>query len=331
MNLDHLPRVPLAHLPTPLERLPRMGAALGGLDLWAKRDDCTGLAGGGNKTRKLEFLAAEALNQGADALVTAGGTQSNHVRQTVAAAARLGLRAEVILERIHPIAAPAYDTGGNLLLDHLLGAVVHDVAPDADMDEAGEALCEQLRAEGRRPYWVPVGGSNPLGAMGYAICGMELAEQLRSAGIDRATIVQATGSAGTQAGLLTGLAAAGYDARVDAFCVSRSGDEQRAKVLGLLGPTLDFAGLAGAVADDAVHCDGGHVGDGYGIPTDGMREALALAASSEGLLLDPVYTGKAMAGLIAGSRAGRYAEDETVVFLHTGGQAALFGYLDDAI
>ncbi len=331
MDLSRFPRVRLAHLPTRLERLPRLGAVLGGLDLWVKRDDCTGLAGGGNKTRKLEFLIADALHQGADTIVTAGGTQSNHVRQTVAAAMRLGLRADVVLERIHPIHDPAYDASGNLLLDRLLGAIVHDAPAGADVDAVGADVCARLRADGHKPYWVPVGGSNPVGALGYIGCGLELAGQLRDAGIANATIVHATGSTGTQAGLLTGLAAAEYPARIDGFCVSRPGPEQQAKVAALLKATLEFAGMRGAVTTDAVHCDGDHVGDGYGIPTPGMREALSLAARHEGLLLDPVYTGKAMAGLIAGARSGRYRATETVIFLHTGGQAALFSYLDSML
>lgn len=319
------PRQGLAQLPTPFERLNRLAGRLGAGEIWIKRDDLTGLAFGGNKTRKLEFLIADAKRQGATVIVTAGGMQSNHVRQTAAAAAKLGFACEAVVEDLRPEDA-TYNESGNALLDRLFGAKLRPIEKGGDVEAAlGEAE-ERLKADGEKPYVIPVGGSNPLGALGYAVAGIELAEQMRAVGADRARIYVATGSGGTQAGLLLGLHAAGMTGvTVEGICVSRDGDAQRALVTELMQETARFLKLDPPPAD-AVRCDGGFVGPGYGEETDEMKSAVHLLAGTEGVLLDPVYSGKAMAGLLAHVSARKAARDQPVVFLHTGGQPALFAY-----
>ncbi len=326
MDLSVFPRLRFAHLPTPLEPMPGLGAELGLDNLWVKRDDCTGLATGGNKTRKLEFLAAEAQAQGADTLVTAGGLQSNHCRQTAAVAARLGLDCVLVLEDSVPLADASYLHSGNRLLDRLLGAKLRQVAAGTDLERAVEGICRQLEARGHRPYAIPVGGSNPVGALGYVDCALELLAQAaeRRLRIDR--IVVASGSAGTQAGLLAGLHGAGASIPVTGISVSAEKGEQEGKVFGLAQATGAHLGIE-PPPWRSVLVDDRFVGPGYGLPTPGTLAAVKLAARREGLLLDPVYTGKAMAGLLALARAGEIAPDERVVFLHTGGAAGLFAYL----
>jgi len=305
-------RVPLAHLPTPIEPMDRLGAALGLAPgaLWVKRDDCTGLAGGGNKARKLEYLCAEAIADGCDTLVTGGGRQSNHVRMTVAAANRLGLGCTVVLAGGRP-SRPT----GNVLLDHLLGAdiVWVDDAGYYATETAIDDTCARLRADGRRPYAMPIGGASVTGALGYVAAADELVGQLPDVDL----VVTADGSGGTHAGLVAGL-----------------GDHER--VLGVdVGTRPDLAERvpekAAEIAARAgrpeptrrLQLDRDHFGAGYGAPTDASREGLDLAARCEGLVLDPVYTGKAMAGLIAAARRGDLA-GRRIVFLHTGGMPALF-------
>ncbi|KAF1050006.1 D-cysteine desulfhydrase family protein [Xylophilus sp.] len=321
-------RFPLAHQPTPLEPLPRLSALLGGPRLHVKRDDCTGLAFGGNKARKLEFLVADALAQGADMLVTVGALQSNHARMTAAAAARAGLRCGLVLEDRQPDAPEDYRASGNAWLNGFFGAeVVAWRAPQAG-DAVLGAYLDGQRAQGRKPYAIPGGGSSPLGALGYAVAGRELATQARDVGLDLRAVALATGSGGTQAGLLAGLALAGALPRVavTGHCVSRAADVQAAKVRALVRETCGLLGLDAAAAEAAVRADDRQVGPGYAAPTDAMREAVRLLAETEGILLDPVYTGKAFAGLVADVRAGRWPRDADVVFLHTGGAPGLFGH-----
>ncbi|MBO6521697.1 MAG: D-cysteine desulfhydrase [Rhodospirillales bacterium] len=322
--LDRFGRVSLAFTPTPLEHLANFTKALGGPDIWIKRDDCTGFALGGNKVRKLEFLMAEAQSKGATAIVTAGGTQSNHVRQTAAAASRLGMECHAVLERVRTDAL--YETNGNLLLDHMFGAVPHFVEKDADMDAAMDALVGDLTAKGETVYAVPVGGSNSLGALGYVSCAFELAGQLREAGVHPGLIVHASGSAGTQAGLLVGLALAGLEIAVVGMCVSRAAGAQQEKVSALVAATCDLIGRPDLADVIEVNCDGAYVGPGYGVETPEMADAVRMLARTEGIFLDPVYTGKAMAGLIDYARTGKLAGTGPVLFLHTGGTPALFVY-----
>ena len=306
--------------------MPRMSEALAGPRLWVKRDDCTGLAGGGNKTRKLEYLLAEALDAGADCVLTTGALQSNHARQTAAAAAKLGLECHLMLEEEVNRTDADYRGSGNLLIDRLCRAHLHRYPGNSDMPLALETLAEKLRAEGRRPCVIPVGGSSARGALGYARCAQELLQQSRMLGIDLDLVVHASGSAGTQAGLIAGFAALGAEVPVLGICVSRPAAEQEEKVMGLVAETLHLLEVSAPFPRQRVRANGDYVGEGYGIPTPGMIDAVKLAARLEGLLLDPVYTGKAMAGLIDLVRKDALDKTKNVVFLHTGGAAALFAY-----
>ncbi|OHB38506.1 MAG: D-cysteine desulfhydrase [Phenylobacterium sp. RIFCSPHIGHO2_01_FULL_70_10] len=325
MHLARFPRARFAHLPTPLEAAPRLGEALGGVNLFVKRDDCTGLAGGGNKTRKLEFLVGEALARGADTLVTQGAVQSNHVRQTAAAAARFGLACEVILETRTGSKAEDYNENGNVLLDRLLGAALRTVPGGSDMNAALEETAQAVRDRGGKPYVIPGGGSNAIGALGYADCARELMVQADAMGLKIDQIVTATGSAGTQAGLVAGLAVVGADVPVLGIGVRAPKPTQEGNVFKLAQETAALLGHPDRVAREQVVADCDYVGEGYGLVDQAVIEALKLAARTEGLLLDPVYSGKAMKGLIALAAQGRF-EGRTVVFLHTGGAQGLFGY-----
>jgi L-cysteate sulfo-lyase len=331
MDLDRFPRVTLAHLPTPLEPLERLSAHLGaelggGPRLFIKRDDCTGLAFGGNKTRKLEFLLAEALEARADTVITAGGIQSNHVRQTAAAAAKLGLKAELVLARNVPWGGDDFEHTGNILIDRLLGARIHLFPTETDRAAAMEALAAELREAGARPYVVPVGGSNPTGALGYANCARELAAQAEAMieGFDY--LVFASGSGGTQGGLVAGLTALGHRARAIGIDVDADPPEVEAVSRELAAAVAERLGERASQAADRVEVVAGYAGARYGLPTDAMRRAVELVARLEGILLDPVYSGKAMAGLIGLVEAGRFKASDRVVFLHSGGTPALFAY-----
>lgn len=324
MHLARFPRVRLAHLPTPLEPLPRLSEELG-VDLWIKRDDCTGLAGGGNKTRKLEFLLGAAFEADADTLVTQGAVQSNHVRQTAAAAAAHGLACEIILEERTGSKAADYVGNGNVLLDKLFGAKLRTVTGGTDMAAELETTADEVRARGGRPYVIPGGGSNPIGALGYADCAREIVVQADELDLEIDRIVTATGSAGTHAGLMAGLAAMGADIPVLGIGVRAPKDKQEANVFKLAEETAALLGRPGAVKRERVVADCDYVGAGYGLIDQGVIDALTLAARTDGIVLDPVYSGKAMKGLIALARAGRF-QGETVVFLHTGGAQGLFGY-----
>jgi L-cysteate sulfo-lyase len=326
MDLGRFPRIRLGHFPTSLEPLKRLSEALGGPRLWIKRDDCTGLATGGNKTRKLEFLMADAMNQKADIVLTQGATQSNHARQTAAAAGKLGLDCHILLEDRTGFNDDAYRLNGNVLLDRLHGATISARPGRVDMAAELEMAAEALRLKGRKPYLIPGGGSNPLGALGYAVCAQELMSQFADFGLAPAAIVHGTGSAGTQAGLVAGLVACNSRVAVLGISVRAPKDKQEASVFALAQRTADKLGLSGIMRAEHVSANSDYVGAGYGIPTPGMVEAVRMLAELEGILLDPVYSGKAMAGLIDLVRKGHFKADSDVVFLHTGGAAALFGY-----
>lgn len=326
--LSALPRVSLAHLPTPLEPLERLSAALGGPKILVKRDDCTGLGLGGNKTRKLEFLMAEALRQGADTVITTGGIQSNHVRQTAAAAAKLGLACELILTRVVPWGGPDYEQIGNIQLDRLLGAKVHLHPGGTDRQAAMESLAENLKTAGKAPFLIPTGGSNATGAMGYVNAALELQQQIAAGDLKVAAILHASSSSGTQAGLSAGFAALDASLQVIGIDVDAHPEAVADEARNIGGEVWQALKLEGELPNEAVNLEGGYAGEAYGLPTEEMREAVTLAARLEGLLLDPVYSGKAMAGLIGMIRAGRFDAGETVVFLHTGGTPALFPYRD---
>lgn len=326
MHLARFPRVFLAHLPTPLERLDRLTKELGGPEIWIKRDDCTGLSTGGNKTRKLEFLMAEALAQGADTVITQGATQSNHARQTAAFSAKLGLACHILLEDRTGSNDANYNTNGNVLLDHLHGATTSRRAGGVDMAAEMELLADQQRAEGRKPYVIPGGGSNPTGALGYVNCAFELVGQANDRGLQIDHIVTATGSAGTQAGLITGLKALNAGIPLLGIGVRAPKEKQEENVFALAQRTAEKLGCPGVVQRGDVVADTTYVGKGYGIPREDTLEAIRMFAQLEGLLLDPVYSGKGAAGLIDLVRKGHFTRGQRVVFLHTGGAAGLFGY-----
>ena len=330
MHFSRFNPVRFAHLPTPLEPLPGLTEALttesgGGPTLWVKRDDCTGLAGGGNKTRKLEYLLGDALANEATVLVTQGAVQSNHVRQTAAAATRFGMGCEIILEERTGSKAVDYTQSGNVLLDELLGARIRRVPGGSDMNAALAEVAAEVAEAGGRPYVIPGGGSNIIGALGYAECALELVSQANELGLEIDRIVTATGSAGTHAGLVAGLAVMGADIPVLGIGVRAPKDVQETNVFRLAVETADLLGFRERVTRDMVVADCDYVGAGYGLIDDGVIDALKMIARTDGLLLDPVYTGKAMKGLIALSRLGAF-DGETVVFLHTGGAQGLFGY-----
>jgi L-cysteate sulfo-lyase len=300
--------------------------ALGGPRLWIKRDDCTGLSTGGNKTRKLEFLMAEAQVRKADVVITQGATQSNHARQTAAAAVRLGMRCHILLEDRTGYTDPNYTDNGNVLLDRLHGATVERRPGACDMQAEMEAVAAKLADAGQRPYVIPGGGSTPLGALGYANAALELVSQATDRGLRIDHVIHATGSAGTQAGLVVGLQALNSPIRLLGIGVRAPREKQESMVYNLGCRTWDFLGLRGELPRESVAANCDYVGGGYGVPTPGMVEAVTLLAQTEGLLLDPVYSGKGMAGLIDLIRKGHFKKDDNVVFLHTGGSVALFGY-----
>lgn len=321
--LQRFPRLELVPTATPLERLERLSAHMS-RDIWIKRDDLTPLALGGNKARKLEYLGADALRARADTLVTAGAIQSNHVRQTAGLAARLGLDCQALLENPIGTSNDCYLHNGNRLLLDLFGATVEDVDALDEPDAQLEALADRLRAQGKRPYVLPVGGSNALGALGYVRAGLELAQQLRGLGQRFAAVVVASGSAGTQAGLSLALAHELPELPVIGVTVSRPAASQRPKVEGLIERCAALLGVDVPGRLDVQLWDEYH-GPRYGEPNEGTLAALHKLARCEGLLLDPVYTAKAMDGLLDGIALTRFA-DGPLLFLHTGGTPALFAY-----
>jgi L-cysteate sulfo-lyase len=326
MDMSLFPRIALGHFPTPLEPMVNLTALLGGPRLWIKRDDCTGLSSGGNKTRKLEFLMAEAIAQHADVVITQGATQSNHARQTAAAAAKLGMKCMILLEDRTGSTDPDYTDNGNVLLNRLHGASVERHPGGTNMQQQMELLAERLKAEGARPYVIPGGGSTPVGALGYANAAIELIAQAAARGLSIDYLVHATGSAGTQAGLVAGLHAANSKIKLLGIGTRAPKEKQEAMIYDLACRTTDHMRMRGGVPRESVVANCDYVGGGYGIPTPGMVEAVTLLANTEGILLDPVYSGKGMAGLIDLIRKGEFAKDQNVVFLHTGGSVALFGY-----
>ncbi len=325
MNLARFPRRRYTAGATPLERMDRLSHHLGGPRIYLKRDDLLGLAGGGNKTRKLEFLVADALAQGADTLITTGAVQSNHCRLTLAAAVKEGLRCRLVLEER---VAGSYDptASGNNMLFQLLGVEAITVVPaGTDLAAAMERVRGSLADEGRRGYVVPGGGSNALGALGYVACEEELFAQAFDLGVAITHVICASGSAGTHAGLVTGVAAANRGVPVIGINVRRERAEQEANVLRLAQQTAALLGVPEADAAAVTALDE-WVGPGYSLPTDAMVEAVQMLARLEGVLLDPVYTGKAMAGLIALVRRGAFDPGANIVFVHTGGSPALYAY-----
>ena len=323
MLTDKLPRVRLGHLPTPLEEMPHLTRALGGARLFMKRDDQTGLATGGNKTRKLEFAVAEALRTGADTLVTVGAVQSNHARQTAAAAARCGLRCTLVLRGHAPPAAT-----GNLLLDHLLGAHVVFAGERTREEVAAEVVATE-QAAGRRPYLIPVGASDEFGAPGFVAAIEELDAQLRERALHPDRIVVATSSFGTQAGMCAGARALRFRPQIAGIAIDSPTAEVQAGVADIANRTFRRLGVESSLSPQEVVAYDAYLGAGYGILGEPEKEAIQLVARCEGILLDPVYTGRAMAGLVDLVRKREFGKGETIVFWHTGGSAALYAYADE--
>jgi 1-aminocyclopropane-1-carboxylate deaminase len=328
--LSAAPRARLAALPTPIHPLQRLAAHLDGPELWIKRDDLTGLAGGGNKTRKLEFLVGEAIATGADTLVTIGAVQSNHTRQTAAAAARVGLRCALLHNGWAPPPGPQYRSVGNILLSGILGADLYVDDADRDIEDPGQlaALADHLRRDGRRPYVIPGGASDhPLGGYGYAACAAEIATQAAALGTKFDYVVHTTGSSSTQAGLLAGFAALGMDTRVIGIADDGEREVKHARVLRLANATLERLDLPARVASSDVEIV---VADPhpYGVASEQTIEAIRLLARTEGLITDPVYEGKAVRGLLDLVVAGRLGRGHRVLLMHLGGSHAVHAWAD---
>jgi D-cysteine desulfhydrase len=326
MHLARFPRRRYTQGATPIEPLKHLSHHLGGPNLFIKRDDLLGLAGGGNKTRKLEFLVADALAQGADTLITVGAVQSNHCRLTLAAAIKEGLKCRLVLEERVPNSYKP-DASGNNFLFQLLGAEAVTVVPaGTDLMATMQAVADELTAQGRQGYVIPGGGSNVLGALGYVACAEEMMAQTFEMGLRIDQVVCASGSGGTHAGLVTGLEGVNAAIPVTGISVRAAKAAQEATLQVLANDIAALLGLRRAVSQDAFMVLDDYVGEGYSLPTDSMTEAVRLFARLEGILLDPVYTGKAAAGLIDLVRQGRFAAGENVLFVHTGGSPALYAY-----
>jgi L-cysteate sulfo-lyase len=326
-KLNGFPRLGIAHLPTPLESMTRLSAHLKGPRLWVKREDCTGVGFGGNKLRKLDYVLHEAVVSGADTLVSGGVVQSNSQRQVAAAAARLGLACHLAVYhgRVKPPTAD-YETSGNALLNRLFGATLHDVPWTGDRNRAIEALANDLTAQGRRPFIVPYGVSNTRGAIAYATTMVEIAHQCDSLGFVPDAVVHCTGSAGTQAGLVLGASMCLPATRVVGIDIDAEPERVRSDVIHYGHAAGDLLELL--FPDDDVEVVAGHAGPAYGVPHQATIDAITLAGRLEALVLDPVYSGKGLAGLVALIGEGRWTSSQNVIFIHTGGAPALFAYRD---
>jgi D-cysteine desulfhydrase len=329
MNLAVFPRRRYMAGRTPIQRLDTLSRALGGPTIYCKRDDLAGLlAACGNKVRKLEFVVAEAIEQGAQALITCGAVQSNHCRLTLAAARKEGLECHLVLEERVPGSFNP-EGSGNHFLYQLMGAdSIRVVKGGSDMMAEMKKRAEELEAKGKKAYVIPGGASTPLGALGYVACAEEILSQAFEEGLRIDRVVCASGSAGTQAGLVVGFWGNRSNIPVVGINVSRKKDAQEGLVWNLARSTASLLGIKDDIPKEEIRCFDEYVGEGYSIPTSGMVEAVTLVARTEGILLDPVYTGKAMAGLIDLVRKGFFSKGENVLFVHTGGSPALFAYMD---
>ncbi len=325
MKLNYPSRTQLAHLPTPIDELERLSQYLGGPRIFIKRDDQTGLALGGNKTRKLEFLVADALSKGNDSLITTGAPQSNHCRQTAAAAARIGMACHLVLR-----GKPVTNMTGNLLLDHLLGAHLHWCGDRNTAVVMGE-VADEIQAEGKSAYLIPLGGSNGLGALGYVVGMQEALSQLEAKRLKIDAMIFASSSGGTQSGLIVGARALEFSGRILGISNDHSAGTLKEKIVAILAETAQTLGLPGHYSQEVVEVNEDYLGAGYGIMGEAEREAINLVASLEGILLDPVYTGRAMAGLIDLIRRGAFFSNQNILFWHTGGTPALFAYEDQLL
>jgi D-cysteine desulfhydrase len=322
------PRVALLEGPTPIQKLSRLSRLpeLHGCNLYVKRDDLTGLGGGGNKLRKLEFLLGEALAEGADTLVTWGGFQSNHARLTAAVAAHHGLACGLILTPSAVRSDDDFCHNGNVLLDGLFGAKVHRLARGLMPDGYAVELLDMLKIQGKKPFVMPLGGSSPRGSLGYAACAAEILRQADALAVQFERIIVPNGSAGTHSGLLAGVSLARSSTEIIGYSVLATEEQATATTLEKTRQTLQLLDPSTILLENAISVDGSQRGDAYGAPTEAMLEAVRLLASYEGLLTDPVYGGKAFAGLLAAVRRGDYTAGSNLLFVMTGGLPGLFAY-----
>ena len=330
MLTDKFPRAVLAHTPTPVERLDNLSDELGGPKIWIKRDDCTGLAFGGNKARQLEYYFGEAVQDNADTILITSAVQSNYSRTAVAAARKYGMDAVVQQEERVPDRPEEYYKSGNPYLSKLMGAHILSYPEGEDEEGADKAVFEQaekLRAQGKTPYVIPLAGTHiPLGSLGYVDCAEEILGQIKAMDINIDAIICASGSGTTHAGLVAGLRAMASDIPVYGICVRRDKISQISRVFEKTGKVADMIGHKGIIKQDDIWLDDSVLSPGYGQLNDQVTEAIDLAAKCEGLLVDPVYTGKALAGLIELVRKGQFKKDQNIMLIHTGGAPALFGY-----
>lgn len=329
-RLEKLPRASLALLPTPIQALKRFSSYLGGPELWMKRDDLTGLEGGGNKTRKLEFLVGDALLQGADMLVTVGAIQSNHTRQTAAAAAKAGLKCALLHCAWTKDASPVYRKVGNILLSHMMGAELYVDETERPIEDQGplQEFMAHLRQQGHKPYLIPGGASeHPLGSMGYINCAAELAEQMAQTGQTFDYLVHCTGSSSTQAGLVAGFAALNIKTRVIGIADDNETEIKKARVQLLANNALQDLGLEARVTEHDIEIVPAN-SNAYGIADTEITDAIRLFSTTEGLIADPVYEGRAIRGLLDLAAAGRFEKDAKILLMHLGGSPALHAYAD---
>ena len=331
MDLARFPRRRYTAYETPIEFLPNLTRALGGPDLYIKRDDLLEGAGGGNKTRKLEFLMADALAQGADTILTCGAVQSNHCRLTLSAAVKEGLKCQLVLEERVP-GTYREDASGNIFLMRLLGAeAIHVISDGRRPADVMEQVAEELRRQGRKPYIIPGGGSDAIGGLGYVACAQETLHQTYHMGLALDHVFCACGSTGTYAGLLVGFHGANAHIPVTGVSVSRKEAELAPMVAQLAGKLAEELGISAPLPDGEIRILDGYVGPGYSLPAPSTVETVRLLARTESILLDPVYTGKTMDGLIDQIRQGRFRKGEKVLFVHTGGWPALFAYMEETL
>ena len=325
---ERFARKRLFDCPTPIQRLNRLERELEtNVRLYVKRDDLMGLGGGGNKLRKLEFLLGDAISQGCDTFITVGGLQSNHARLSAAAAAHIGMACELVLTQVVPRSDEAYRRNGNILLDEIFGAKIHLLSGAENALDFATDRVKVLKNEGRRPYLVGSGGSSPVGCVGYSSCAVELMEQEREVEGGFTQIIVPNGSSGTHAGLAAGFASVGMNsARITSYAVLHPAEETKYRTHELAEATLALLDPRKSIDSEAIHVRDDHLGEGYGLPTSAMLNAVRTMGRTEGLLLDPVYSGKAFAGVLAAVRSGAYRPGEAILFLMTGGVPGLFAY-----
>ena len=323
--LNEIPRLRLGHWPTPLEPLQRLSQELGGPTIWVKRDDCSGLLTGGNKTRKLEYLIADALSEGADTVVTFGAVQSNHARQTAAACAKTGLECHLILTRRVPWKSDNYETNGNILLNQLCDAHIH-IMESEDAESKTKELIDTLQSDAKKVYLIPPGGSNATGALGYTACVDELTKQIKEKQINNPIVFHASASAGTQSGLVFGVQTIGAEIPITGINVYHKNPqnlrEKIQEILSDLQHTCKGSGIT-SIPETKIKIDSSYIGDGYGLPSKKTLEAIQLAASLEGIAFDPVYSGKALQAIIDKTILGDLDDYSDVILIHTGGAFVL--------